>query len=93
MTTSYLSVDIYSNQKPKMQTQAVYFSLIQRELTNKHHVKQICDLIVNMIYYGRHSKFLCIYILYTVTDFPNKITSYTVQLQLYLKDMFYLPNK
>ena len=27
-------VDIYSNQKPKMQTQAVYFSLIQRELTS-----------------------------------------------------------
>jgi len=72
-----------------MQTQAVYFFNPAR--TNKHHVKHICDLIVNMTYYGRHSKFLCIYILYTVTNFLNKIASYTVRLQLYLKHKFYLP--
>ena len=33
------------------------------------------------------------YILYTVTYFLNKITSFTVKLELYLKYKFNLPNK
>ena len=36
-----------------------------------------------------NSKFICNYILYTVTTFLNKITSYTVKQQLYIKYKFY----
>jgi len=46
-----------------------------------------------MIYYGSRIKFFCIYILYTEIDFLNKITSYKVKLQLYLKHKFYLSTK
>ena len=50
--------------------------------TNKHHLKRIlvCNLIVNRIYYGWHSKFLCKYM---YTEPNNERTMFLITFLFY----------